>query len=50
MGASEIALDTSENAHHLLSYYENRGYRFVEYVQWDEVNYRSKTLSKRLVE
>jgi len=50
IGASEIALDTSEDAHHLLRYYENRGYRFVEYVQWDEVNYRSKTLSKRLVE
>lgn len=50
MGASEIALDTSEHAHHLLRYYENRGYRFVEYVQWEEVNYRSKTLSKRLVE
>lgn len=45
-GATEIALDTSENAHHLLEYYTKRGYRFIEYVLWDVTNYRSKTLSK----
>jgi len=46
LGATEIALDTSENAYHLLDYYTKRGYRFIEYVQWDVTNYRSKILSK----
>jgi ribosomal protein S18 acetylase RimI-like enzyme len=48
LGATELALDTSENAHHLLEYYTKRGYRFIEYVQWDITNYRSKTLSKSI--
>jgi GNAT superfamily N-acetyltransferase len=43
---SELALDTSELAHHLITYYEKRGYRFIEYVQWKDVNYRSVILSK----
>ncbi len=47
-GACEIALDTSEHAHHLISMYQNRGYRFVEYAQWDVTNYRSVVLSKTL--
>ena len=28
--------------------YTKRGYRFIEYSQWDIVNYRSVILSKRL--
>jgi ribosomal protein S18 acetylase RimI-like enzyme len=48
VGAREMALDTSEHAHHLISIYKNRGYRFVEYAQWDETNYRSVILSKPL--
>lgn len=48
LGAIELALDTAEHAHHLLEYYSKRGYRFIEYVQWGEVNYRSKILSKSL--
>ncbi len=48
-GFSEIALDTSEHAHHLIEMYTARGYRFVEHVQWDEVNYRSVILSKSLI-
>jgi GNAT superfamily N-acetyltransferase len=47
-GAKEMSLDTSEHAHHLISIYKNRGYRFVEYVQWDVTNYRSVILSKTL--
>lgn len=47
-GAKEMALDTSEHADHLISIYKNRGYRFVEYVRWDSVNYRSVVLSKIL--
>src|SRR5690606_12516627 len=49
-GFSEIALDTCEDAHSLIDYYQKRGYRFIEYVQWDltKVNYRSVILSKSL--
>ncbi len=44
----EISLDTSEQALHLIEYYKKRGYRFVQYHKWEEVNYRSIVLSKRL--
>jgi len=47
-GAAELALDTAEGAHHLIRYYSVRGYRFVDYVQWNETNYRSVLMSKRL--
>jgi GNAT superfamily N-acetyltransferase len=47
-GAGEIALDTSEGAHHLIALYEKRGYRYIETVQWDVTNYRSVIMSKRL--
>ena len=49
-GFKEIALDTCEDAESLISYYEKRGYRFVEHVQWDPkiVNYRSVVMSKSL--
>ena len=47
-GAIELAFDTSEHATHLIDYYRNRGYRFVQHVRWDEVNYRSVVMSKRL--
>jgi hypothetical protein len=47
-GAHEMALDTSEHAHHLIEIYKNRGYRFVEYAQWSVTNYRSVVLSKSL--
>jgi len=47
-GAKEMALDTSEYAHHLISIYKKRGYRFVEYAQWSVTNYRSVILSKSL--
>lgn len=47
-GAGEMALDTSEHAHHLIAMYKERGYRFIEHVQWDVTNYRSVILSKTL--
>jgi GNAT superfamily N-acetyltransferase len=47
-GAAEIALDTSENATHLIDLYTRRGYRFIEHAQWDVTNYRSVILSKKL--
>jgi len=46
---AELALDTSEDAKHLIAYYEKRGYRFIEYVQWEDVNYRSVILSKTML-
>lgn len=48
LGATELALDTSEKADHLIAMYAKRGYRLVERVQWDQVNYRSVLLSKAL--
>jgi len=47
-GASELSLDTSEQATHLIEWYERLGYRFVEYIDWEITNYRSVILSKRV--
>lgn len=46
--AAELALDTAENASHLVNYYTRKGYCFRTYVQWKETNYRSVILSKKL--
>lgn len=48
LGATELAGDTAETAHHLLAMYERWGFRRVGHVRWDGVNYRSVLLSKRL--
>lgn len=48
-GAEELALDTSEGALHLIAWYERRGYRLIEHVQWEGKVYRSVIMSKRLV-
>jgi GNAT superfamily N-acetyltransferase len=48
--AKELALDTSEKALHLIRMYEKRGYRFIEFHQWDITNYRSVVMSKILLE
>ena len=47
-GAAELAMDTAETAHHLIEWYARRGYRFIEYVDWDVTNYRSVVMSKTL--
>ncbi|KAB7672051.1 GNAT family N-acetyltransferase [Bacillus sp. B1-b2] len=47
--AEELALDTAEGASHLIQYYGKKGYRFIEYVNWNHTNYRSVVLSKSLV-
>ncbi|MFC1588087.1 GNAT family N-acetyltransferase [Planctomycetota bacterium] len=47
-GAEELALDTAEPATHLISMYEKRGYRFIEYADWESTNYRSVIMSKKL--
>jgi len=48
-GKTELALDTSEKALHLIEYYKKRDYRFIQYHQWDVTNYRSVIMSKRLI-
>ena len=50
IGASELALDTAEGASHLIRYYTNREYRFIEYIQHQGKTYRSALLSKTLRE
>jgi GNAT superfamily N-acetyltransferase len=44
----QLALDTAEPATHLIEWYERLGYEFVEYVNWEETNYRSVIMRKRL--
>ncbi|NMC44427.1 MAG: GNAT family N-acetyltransferase [candidate division Zixibacteria bacterium] len=45
-GLAELASDTSEQARHLIAWYERLGYRGVDFVQWEIVNYRSVVMSK----
>ena len=47
-GATELALDTSEGADHLIGWYEREGFRFVEHAQWPGKTYRSVIMSKLL--
>lgn len=47
-GSTELALDTSEGALHLIAFYEQRGYRFIEYADWNVTNYQSIVMSKTL--
>jgi GNAT superfamily N-acetyltransferase len=47
-GVVALAFDTSERATDLVEWYESKGYRFVEHLQWPETNYRSVLLAKRL--
>lgn len=47
-GAQELALDTAEDALHLVNWYQRIGFVRVQFVDWDETNYRSVVLSKRL--
>lgn len=44
-----LALDTSEGAEHLIALYASKGYAFVDYVQWPDVNYRSVVMAKPIV-
>ncbi|MEF2072984.1 GNAT family N-acetyltransferase [Consotaella aegiceratis] len=47
-GASELALDTSEGAHHLIDWYGRKGFALAETVQWRGKTYRSVIMSKPL--
>ncbi len=46
--ATELALDTSEGAHHLIAWYEQHGFRFVDHAHWRGKTYRSVIMSKAL--
>lgn len=46
LGASELALDTSEHAAELIATYQRRGYKIVSHTQWDVTNYRSVIMSR----
>ena len=45
-GAVEVSLDTSEKAETLIAWYLGCGFRFVQWVRWEVVNYRSVVLTK----
>ncbi|RYD28053.1 MAG: GNAT family N-acetyltransferase [Verrucomicrobiaceae bacterium] len=47
-GATELALDTAEPAHHLIRWYEKLGFRFIQFADWSSTNYRSVVMSKTL--
>jgi GNAT superfamily N-acetyltransferase len=47
-GFEEIALDTAEQATHLIALYSRLGYAHCGYVQWDGKVYRSVVMTKRL--
>jgi GNAT superfamily N-acetyltransferase len=47
-GFREIAMDTAEQASHLLSLYSSLGYKHVGFVRWPGKVYRSVVLSKAL--
>lgn len=47
-GIKELALDTAEQAQHLIDYYSKRGYKPIGYQQWSVTNYRSIVMSKKL--
>lgn len=47
-GVKMLALDTSEHAAQLIALYQAKGYSFVEYVRWPDVNYRSRIFAKAL--
>lgn len=48
MAFAQVVLNTSEHAGRLIRFYARRGYRFVEYTQWADVNYRSVVMAKAL--
>lgn len=48
LGATELALDTSESATELRQWYARHGYEDVSWVSWEITNYRSVIMSKRL--
>jgi predicted N-acetyltransferase YhbS len=48
LGVSDLALDTAEGASDLRRWYARLGFREIEFVSWEQTNYRSVVLSKTL--
>jgi GNAT superfamily N-acetyltransferase len=48
-GHEELAMDTAEQAEHLIALYASLGYSRVGFVQWPCKVYRSVVMSKRLL-
>jgi GNAT superfamily N-acetyltransferase len=48
LGATEMAIDTAERAHHLISMYKRYGYQPVDRLKWEATNYDSIVLAKSL--
>ena len=49
IGATDLALDTSEGADHLIAWYERRGFRVVERAHWPGKSYQSVVMNKSLL-
>jgi GNAT superfamily N-acetyltransferase len=49
IGATDLALDTSEGADHLIAWYERRGFRVVERAHWPGKSYHSVVMNKSLL-
>jgi GNAT superfamily N-acetyltransferase len=47
-GVQTLGLDTSEHASALIQFYRTKGYQFIEFVRWADVNYRSVVMAKEL--
>ena len=47
-GVFNLALDTAEEATHLIELYSRRGYKYVCDADWEITNYRSVIMNKRL--
>lgn len=48
LGYKTMALDTVETADYLIEYYQRRGFRIVDTVQWPGKTYRSVVMAKAL--
>lgn len=48
LSAAELSVDMAEGATELIRYFKRRGYRFIEYVDWNTTNFISVILSKIL--
>ncbi len=47
-GYSNLALDTAREARHLVSLYERLGFQFIQEVDWEQTNYTSIIMNKKL--
>lgn len=47
-GCTQLALDTAEQAAHLIDWYLRLGFQHAGFVQWADTNYRSVLMSKPL--